>query len=117
MGTVQSAIEIDLYYGDGLEFVCKIVGIKNALFWIPLCIYPLGFLIQTRIMCFNTKLNLKGNIKVGLAVLFLCYIVFQVSKEVFTLFLKRDKFISGSLNYDDLVIAIGLLASVAVATA
>ena len=117
MGSVQSAIEIDLYDGDGLKYVCKVVGIKNALFWIPLCIYPLGFLIQTRIMCFNTKLNLRTNIKVGLAILFLCYIVFQVSKEVFALFLKRQIDLGGNWNYDDLVIIIGLLASVAVATA
>ena len=67
--------------GSAAKLVCdNKVELNSTLVWTPFCIYSIRFLIDSIIMCFNSKLNFQMNIKVGLIVLFSCHIYFVIDK-------------------------------------
>ena len=49
---------------------CEMMRLQNALFWVPLSIFPTRFLLDQIVLMCNHRLNFARNIKVGLKILF-----------------------------------------------
>ena len=81
--------------------------------------YPLRFVLDQLLLCFQPRLNFEKNVKIGLYILYVCYIVVAIERQVFQELISEFDFFKqiGSSPGGKFLIISGLIFCIASAVA